>query len=371
MLPERWFCEMNVWDPRRASPATTEHDDASQRPRARASAPGPALAPKVEGAPVDAALEAAARSGGPRRGPRGRRAARARAGARPRPRAAAAAAPPDPPQWVQCDGCQKWRKIPAAVDTSRLPERWFCQLNHWDAARRSCEAPRAPSPATRAARARARRARGRAAPRHSARADDELGAGARRARAGAPGAASPARPSAAPPRGAAEAGAARGRGGAAAAAAKRAKPVWNWVQCEKRSCRKWRRIPMSMDPDSLPDTWTCNMNHWDQRFASCAAEEEDADDVEAEDDRPMAVGAAGRPGNKLSFRELIFNAEGKFRPPFSERSTVTSIFAIGTTVTNGKVRDVEAYHESSLYRDAHALFAPQPADKPPKRGPLD
>ena len=128
---------------------------------------------------------------------------------------------------------------------------------------------------------------------------------------------------------------------------------------------------MSMDPDSLPDTWTCNMNHWDQRFASCAAEEEDADDVEADDDRPMAVGAAGRPGNKLSFRELIFNAEGKFRPPFSERSTVTSIFAIGTTVTNGKVRDVEAYHESSLYRDAHALFAPQPADKPPKRGPLD
>ena len=41
------------------------------------------------------------------------------------------------------------------------------------------------------------------------------------------------------------------------------------------------------------------------------------------------------------------------------------------TVYNGKVRDVEAYHESSLYRDAHALFAPQPADKPPKRGPLD
>ena len=27
-------------------------------------------------------------------------------------------------QWVQCDACGKWRKIPASVDASKLPEKW-------------------------------------------------------------------------------------------------------------------------------------------------------------------------------------------------------------------------------------------------------
>ena len=45
-------------------------------------------------------------------------------------------------------------------------------------------------------------------------------------------------------------------------------------------------------------------------------------------------------------------------------------FAIGTRVTNGKLRDVEAYHTSSLYRDAHHLLLPQSAAQQ-KRGPLD
>ena len=53
----------------------------------------------------------------------------------------AVAAAPEPPQWLRCDGCEKWRKIPADVDTSRLPERWYCKHNHWDAARQSCEPP--------------------------------------------------------------------------------------------------------------------------------------------------------------------------------------------------------------------------------------
>jgi len=125
---------------------------------------------------------------------------------------------------------------------------------------------------------------------------------------------------------------------------------------------------MRVSPESLPDAWVCGMNTWDTRFASCAADEEDAEDVEAEDDRPMPVGS-GRPANKLSFRELIFNAEGKMRPPFSERSTVTSIFAVGTTVTNGRLRDVEAYAGSDMYYDAHHLLLPQSAAT--KRGPLD
>lgn len=139
---------------------------------------------------------------------------------------------------------------------------------------------------------------------------------------------------------------------AAEGAPKRAKPVWNWVQCEKASCRKWRRLMQDVDPESLPDLWVCDMNTWDPRFASCDAPEEDVDDVDAED-----AAAAAASQKKLSYRELLFTAEGKLRPPFNERSAITSLFSIGTRIQNGKVHEVEAYETSEYYdprgRDYH------------------
>ncbi|KAK1802827.1 hypothetical protein P4O66_021362, partial [Electrophorus voltai] len=32
--------------------------------------------------------------------------------------------------WVQCDSCLKWRRLPDGFDCSRLPEKWFCNMNH-------------------------------------------------------------------------------------------------------------------------------------------------------------------------------------------------------------------------------------------------
>ena len=142
------------------------------------------------------------------------------------------------------------------------------------------------------------------------------------------------------------------RGGAPclqAARPPKPKPVWNWVQCERAACRKWRRLPLSLKPEALPDAWVCSMNTWDQRFASCEAAQEDEDAI---DD--------GQSEKKLSFREIIFNAEGKYRPPFSERSAVSSIFAVGTTTVNGRTRDVAAYEDSPVYVDAHAFLSPFP-----------
>ena len=43
-------------------------------------------------------------------------------------------------QWVQCELCNKWRKAPASIDTSSLPDQWHCALNTWDEAHASCEA---------------------------------------------------------------------------------------------------------------------------------------------------------------------------------------------------------------------------------------
>ncbi len=31
--------------------------------------------------------------------------------------------------WVQCDECLKWRKLPDGIDCSKLPDKWFCYLN--------------------------------------------------------------------------------------------------------------------------------------------------------------------------------------------------------------------------------------------------
>ncbi|KAK1797796.1 hypothetical protein P4O66_008144, partial [Electrophorus voltai] len=31
--------------------------------------------------------------------------------------------------WVQCDNCLQWRKIPDCIDAKKLPDKWFCHLN--------------------------------------------------------------------------------------------------------------------------------------------------------------------------------------------------------------------------------------------------
>lgn len=51
-----------------------------------------------------------------------------------------------------------------------------------------------------------------------------------------------------------------------------------WVQCE--SCKKWRKLPPNISASSLPETWVCSMNTWNDATASCLVKEEDdsADD---------------------------------------------------------------------------------------------
>ncbi|XP_076857737.1 MORC family CW-type zinc finger protein 3-like [Brachyhypopomus gauderio] len=52
--------------------------------------------------------------------------------------------PKEPDQnWVQCDDCQKWRKLPDGIDTKKLPSKWFCRMNP-DPLFRSCEVPEEP-----------------------------------------------------------------------------------------------------------------------------------------------------------------------------------------------------------------------------------
>lgn len=49
-----------------------------------------------------------------------------------------------------------------------------------------------------------------------------------------------------------------------------AEPVW--VQCN--TCDKWRSLPSTVDPDKLPDIWTCDLNTYDLTRNNCDAPEE-------------------------------------------------------------------------------------------------
>ncbi|OQS00516.1 hypothetical protein ACHHYP_03443 [Achlya hypogyna] len=42
--------------------------------------------------------------------------------------------------WVQCDKCQKWRKLPDSVDVSELPAIWYCRMNKWSRRFNKCSA---------------------------------------------------------------------------------------------------------------------------------------------------------------------------------------------------------------------------------------
>jgi len=43
-------------------------------------------------------------------------------------------------EWVQCDKCQKWRKLPPHISSDELPEIWNCSMNNWNPGNASCQA---------------------------------------------------------------------------------------------------------------------------------------------------------------------------------------------------------------------------------------
>ena len=349
----------------------------------------------------------------------------------------------DDNNWVQCDQCKKWRIIPNHIKISSLPERWYCNLNIYDATRNSCDAPEQTQTARTPIVKKKKKGKKNRRQRFDALGDDandELTALSRqnssqsiatkenkveekvkeKARSRSPvpkedikpkekpqrsGGSTPRSPRASPSA-AVEAAAApsvepespkpppqkkqkktrrlpdaplevaevaeaapsevkakRGRGGksrrekekeqeletasgsvhgsvSSQAGQEDAENV-EWVQCEK--CDKWRKLPPHITAAELPDVWYCQMNTWNPGAASCSAAEDKADgqqDVRVDPDANS---------NKLSYRNLIFGTGRKMNRPLSERTRAAESIFVTPSEDSELGYPVVSYANSSAF----------------------
>ena len=119
-------------------------------------------------------------------------------------------------EWVQCDRCKKWRKLPQRVSAKKLPDIWYCEMTTWGRRKVTCDTP--------------------------VQSDKKKSSNV-------------------------ENNAKKNKEEEEKKIAK-----VEWVQCE--TCLTWRKLPLTIKASSLPDKWYCRMNHWDKSRASCSAPQE-------------------------------------------------------------------------------------------------
>lgn len=44
-------------------------------------------------------------------------------------------------EWVKCDKCGKWRRLPSHISADDLPDLWYCEMNTWNPDAASCDEP--------------------------------------------------------------------------------------------------------------------------------------------------------------------------------------------------------------------------------------
>jgi hypothetical protein len=203
--------------------------------------------------------------------------------------------------WVQCNRCKKWRKAP---DVENLPDKWFCSLNTWAPLFASCSVKQEDDETTNEQTI------------HSIPYGGGGGAGGKGKRANAVGMTPSVSSSAIPSL------LAIGPNGSIV-------KKMNWVQCERKGCKKWRKVPPNIDIDSLPEKWYCEMNIWNLDSASCEVpEDSDSEAENAENNRNNSGGSGGstlilsnpKGPTALSYRRIIFGNDGKSKSCFSDKN---------------------------------------------------
>lgn len=206
-------------------------------------------------------------------------------------------------EWAQCEQCAKWRPLPASVEAERLSDQWVCELATWCTL--SCATTeKSYTKMLKKAQAASDAAKGvkrKRALSTARRAPPAIGAGASSSgSAAAAAAAAPAAPKTAKrpkkKKKPASTPSSSARSEKSAKAAKKkgkvVKVEYQWVQCD--SCHSWRKVPPSINTDSLPERWYCEMNTWDRKRATCSAAEETSGGAVVES------GAAAKPSGGIS-----------------------------------------------------------------------
>eukprot|EP01035_Chromulina_nebulosa_P022188 gene22188-28726_t len=199
---------------------------------------------------------------------------------------AASDAVSSPENWVLCNKCDKWRKVPKTIAVESLPETWYCSLNTWNPAVARCAVPQ----------------------------EKDDSAGAAGADSNIP--------------------ATRQRRVGHRAASTKANENDQWVQCEHQNCQKWRRVPAHIDIKSLPEIWYCEMNSWDMESTKCSAPQKDDAEERFQSEaygptngnkKPTGVNhnlitANSKGAGALSYRRIIFGNDGRIRSCFSDKN---------------------------------------------------
>ena len=199
--------------------------------------------------------------------------------------------------WVQCNKCSKWRKVPADIGDA-LPDVWHCTMNTWAPAYAKCSVKEE----------------------GDEKVDEGKAVKDKKTTSTGPGRGRYVRVNR---KSEMEASNIAQATATALAAGKTVVKKIQWVQCERKNCKKWRKIPIEVNLESLPELWYCEMNRWDPERASC----EIAEDSDDEGDQPanqaartqLILGNSKGPGT-LSYRRLIFGADGRLRPFYSEKN---------------------------------------------------
>ena len=264
--------------------------------------------------------------------------------------------------WVQCDRCHKWRHLPGTVNLDSLPEHWFCELNIYDPKRNNCEAeeqkPKEVAKEIKEMKRAKKLAMKKLQFEHAQAVAEELQGDTKpknkmggRATSPKNGGSDKETEFDVPDEKAVLLDSIDANGKSITdddddaiaqfkSKAKRGRPrrdekekpgknkdevvdekkKQEWVQCEK--CEKWRRLPLRISAEDLPDVWYCSMNTWDIHLATCTAIE---DKHEASPARTSAqyseqsqIPTQFASSSKLSYKNLIFGS-GRRLKNISER----------------------------------------------------
>ncbi len=296
--------------------------------------------------------------------------------------------------WVQCDRCHKWRHLPGTVNLDSLPEHWFCELNIYDPKRNNCEAeeqkPKEVAKEIKEMKRAKKLAMKKLQFEHAQAVAEELQGDTKpknkmggRATSPKNGGSDKETEFDVPDEKAVLLDSIDAKGKRITdddddaiaqfkSKAKRGRPrrdekekpgknkdevvdekkKQEWVQCEK--CEKWRRLPLRISAEDLPDVWYCSMNTWDIHLATCTAIE---DKHEASPARTSAqyseqsqIPTQFASSSKLSYKNLIFGSGRRLKNISERMRAQESLFSTQEeNETDMSMPPIVAYANSKVF----------------------